>query len=179
MIRLLQGDVGSGKTVVALMAMAQAAENGFQSALMAPTEVLARQHFATLEPLARSCRSAPCHPDRPRKRAASANDILRGSCRWFNPCCRRHARAVSGGGCLSSLGLAVVDEQHRFGVHQRLALVIQGRSSRPVGDDRNAHSAHTGADRLWRHGCVKTHRKAGRPPADQDCFDCRLNGWKK
>ncbi len=52
MLRLLQGDVGSGKTVVGLLSMAHAAESGGQSALMAPTEVLARQHFATIAPLA-------------------------------------------------------------------------------------------------------------------------------
>lgn len=64
MLRLLQGDVGSGKTVVGLLSMAHAAESGGQSALMAPTEVLARQHFATIAPLAESGIEGRA-PDRP------------------------------------------------------------------------------------------------------------------
>ena len=77
MLRLLQGDVGSGKTVVALLAMAVAVEAGAQAALMAPTEVLARQHVETIAPLADAAGLAPRAADRPRegqgaRRAAGA-----------------------------------------------------------------------------------------------------------
>ncbi|MGB8817136.1 MAG: ATP-dependent DNA helicase RecG [Rhizobiaceae bacterium] len=128
MIRLLQGDVGSGKTVVALMAMAQAAENGFQSALMAPTEVLARQHFATLEPLARAAgmRLAILTS---REKGREREEILRGLADGsFQVVVGTHAlfqEAV----VYHRLGLAVVDEQHRFGVHQRLALSAKGEAA--------------------------------------------------
>ncbi len=128
MIRLLQGDVGSGKTVVALMAMAQAAESGFQSALMAPTEVLARQHFSTLEPLARTAglRLAILTG---REKGGVRQDILEGLANGS-------IHAVVGTHALFQdavnycrLGLAIVDEQHRFGVHQRLALTNKGEAA--------------------------------------------------
>jgi ATP-dependent DNA helicase RecG len=126
MSRLLQGDVGAGKTVVALMAMAAVAESGAQSALMAPTELLAAQHFRTLKPLSD---------------AAKLNIILLTG--KMAPAERRAARAAIASGEVSivvgthalfqadvvfhDLGLTVVDEQHRFGVHQRLALSEKGR----------------------------------------------------
>ena len=119
MTRLLQGDVGSGKTLVALIAMLQAVEAGCQAALMAPTEVLARQHAATLAtlllPLGHRRRAADrLASRRPRRRRALARIAGgRGAHR------RRHARAVPGGVAFRDLGLAVVDEQHRFGVAQR------------------------------------------------------------
>ncbi len=128
MLRLVQGDVGSGKTIVALLAMAHAVESGGQAALMAPTEILARQHFASINPL---CEAAGLRAavvtgrDRPRVRreieAALANgeiDIVVGT----------HALFQSGTQ-FNNLALAVVDEQHRFGVHQRLALSDKGRGA--------------------------------------------------
>ena len=71
MLRLLQGDVGSGKTIVALIAMADVVEAGGQAALMAPTELLARQHFSTIAPLAEAAghRGSAPHRRRPRRRA--------------------------------------------------------------------------------------------------------------
>ncbi|MCH9807727.1 MAG: ATP-dependent DNA helicase RecG [Alphaproteobacteria bacterium] len=126
MLRLLQGDVGSGKTVVALMAMADAIEIGAQAAIMAPTEVLARQHMETIEPLATSvglrvglltgrekgkARQAVLD-----KLAAGDLDILVGTHALFQPDV-----------IFDDLALAVIDEQHRFGVHQRLALQAKGK----------------------------------------------------
>ena len=122
MLRLLQGDVGSGKTVVALMAMLQAVEAGAQAALMAPTELLSRQHFAVLQDL---CASVPgvriaalTGRDKGKARAeilahleAGDIDILIGTHALFQESVEFH-----------DLALVVVDEQHRFGVHQRLAL---------------------------------------------------------
>jgi ATP-dependent DNA helicase RecG len=127
MLRLLQGDVGSGKTIVALLAMAQAAEAGGQSALMAPTEVLARQHFATIAPLAEKAglRIAILTSNEKGKERESifsglsdgSIDILIGTHAVFQ-------EAVT----YKNLCFAVVDEQHRFGVHQRLQLAAKGQS---------------------------------------------------
>jgi ATP-dependent DNA helicase RecG len=125
MLRLLQGDVGSGKTVVALLAMLNAVEAGFQAAMMAPTEILARQHHATLQPL---CEAAGVRlalltgreKGKPREEILSALetggiDILVGTHALFQ-------EDVA----FKSLAIAVVDEQHRFGVHQRLMLTSKG-----------------------------------------------------
>ncbi|MDP2618751.1 MAG: ATP-dependent DNA helicase RecG [Hyphomicrobiales bacterium] len=124
MLRLLQGDVGSGKTVVALLAMALAAEAGHQSALMAPTEILARQHYVTIAPLAEAAGlSAALLTGREKgraredvlKRLASGDlSILVGTHALFQEQVMFH-----------DLAFAVVDEQHRFGVHQRLALAAK------------------------------------------------------
>jgi len=125
MLRLLQGDVGSGKTVVALLAAAAVTEVGKQAALMAPTEILARQHIKTIAPLA--------------ERAGLGVAILTGREKGKE---RREllARLVAGEIDLlvgthaliqddvifKALALAVVDEQHRFGVRERLALTSKG-----------------------------------------------------
>ena len=128
MLRLLQGDVGSGKTIVAMLCMAIAAESGRQSALMAPTEVLARQHFNALSPLAEAAGlriALLTGRDKGRERdgilrdlSAGEIDILVGTHALFQP-------DVS----FADLGLAIVDEQHRFGVHQRLMLSDKGRAT--------------------------------------------------
>jgi ATP-dependent DNA helicase RecG len=120
MQRLLQGDVGSGKTVVALYALLRAVEAGRQGALMAPTETLAEQHFLTLEEPCRAL-GVTCalltssSPKRERDLAPNA-DLVVGT----------HA-LIQEGVQLRDLALAVVDEQHRFGVEQRKALT-EGRS---------------------------------------------------
>jgi ATP-dependent DNA helicase RecG len=127
MLRLLQGDVGSGKTAVALMAMAQAAEAGFQAALMAPTELLARQHFAGLKAVAEQAglRLAVLTG---KQKASERNAILAAVAQGeIDALIGTHAlfqEAVS----FARLGLVVVDEQHRFGVHQRLALSGKGEA---------------------------------------------------
>ena len=125
MLRLLQGDVGSGKTVVASMSMAIAIEAGAQAALMAPTEVLARQHADTIAPLAEQAglrialltgREKGKARDAVLERLASGEiDILIGTHALFQ------SDVV-----FKDLAFAVIDEQHRFGVHQRLALQAKG-----------------------------------------------------
>ncbi len=125
MLRLLQGDVGSGKTVVALLAMLNTIEAGGQTALMAPTEVLARQHFATIAPLAEAAGvSAVLLTGRHKGRVRE--DVLAGLAGGdVGIVVGTHAlfqEAVE----FKDLALAVVDEQHRFGVHQRLSLTTKG-----------------------------------------------------
>lgn len=125
MLRLLQGDVGSGKTVVALAAMAQAIEAGAQAGLMAPTEILARQHFASMKPI--------CHKvgiriaimtgkDTAKERRLVQEGLDSGN---IHIVVGTHA-LFQGSVTFKDLGLVVVDEQHRFGVHQRLALSSKG-----------------------------------------------------
>lgn len=121
MQRLLQGDVGSGKTIVAALAAAQAIDNGFQAALMAPTEILAEQHFrkiaAWLEPL--GVKTAWLTGSLKKKEKDAANALITSG----------EAQLVIGTHALiqdsvqfKKLGLVIVDEQHRFGVSQRLNL---------------------------------------------------------
>ena len=125
MHRLLMGDVGTGKTVVALWAMLLAVENGYQAALMAPTELLAEQHAATLTtllaPLAMKPElllgrlTAAEKADRRKRLAQGAARVVVGT----------HA-LLEDTVAFQRLGLAVIDEQHRFGVEQRAALIAKG-----------------------------------------------------
>lgn len=125
MLRLLQGDVGSGKTVVAFLAMLNAVEAGAQAALMAPTEILARQHLATIAPLAekvgvRAALLTGRDSGKAREQlldslATGEIDILIGT----------HA-LISEDVDYRDLAFAVIDEQHRFGVHQRMSLSAKG-----------------------------------------------------
>jgi len=125
MLRLLQGDVGSGKTIVALLAMATAVEAGAQAALMAPTELLARQHLKTIEDFAlpagmRVALLTGREKGRERETILAALregriDILIGTHALFQ-------EPVA----FKDLALVVIDEQHRFGVHQRLGLQAKG-----------------------------------------------------
>ncbi len=128
MLRLLQGDVGSGKTVVALLAMAIAVESGAQAALMAPTEVLARQHLETIAPLADKAglrialltgrEKGRARKDVLERLAGGDIDIIIGTHALFQPDV-----------VFRDLAFAVIDEQHRFGVHQRLSLQSKGGSA--------------------------------------------------
>mgnify|MGYP001162855208 FL=1 len=121
MNRLLQGDVGSGKTIVALMVMLIAADNGFQSCLMAPTEILAKQHFQSLTDIISSLNISIAILTGSTKKAertilaekleSGTLDILIGT----------HA-VIEDAVKFKNLGLAIVDEQHRFGVAQRAKL---------------------------------------------------------
>ena len=125
MVRLLQGDVGSGKTVVALMAMLNAAECGAQAALMAPTEILARQHFATIEPLA-SAAKVPLALLTGRDKGKARQRILDGLAAGDIPLVVGTHALLQDDVEFRKLALAVIDEQHRFGVHQRLGLAAKG-----------------------------------------------------
>ena len=121
MNRLLQGDVGSGKTVVALLAMLLAAESGYQAALMAPTELLAEQHFRTLRALLSDLDlevALLVGRQGRRERDAARAAVAGGSARLV---VGTHA-LIQEGVEFARLGLAVIDEQHRFGVRQRMAL---------------------------------------------------------
>jgi ATP-dependent DNA helicase RecG len=132
MLRLLQGDVGSGKTVVALMAMAVAVAAGTQAALMAPTEVLARQHADTIAPFAEAAglrlalltgrEKGRTRTELLQRLAAGEIDILIGTHALFQTDV-----------LFQDLAFAVIDEQHRFGVHQRLALQSKGGGGRGAG----------------------------------------------
>jgi ATP-dependent DNA helicase RecG len=125
MQRLLQGDVGSGKTIVAALATLQAIENGFQAAIMAPTEILAEQHYRKLltwfEPLQIRVVWLSGSQKKAHKRAmldemaSGAAQLIVGTHAIFQEQVTFHR-----------LGLAVIDEQHRFGVQQRLALRLKG-----------------------------------------------------
>src|SRR5437764_373545 len=129
MMRLLQGDVGSGKTVVALLAMLIAIENGAQAALLAPTEVLARQHHVTLQRLAKPAGveiGLLTGREKGRAResilAGVASDGLTGGI----PIVVGTHAVLQPDVVFRDLALAVIDEQHRFGVEQRLALTEKG-----------------------------------------------------
>ena len=111
MQRLLQGDVGSGKTVVALYALLRAVERGYQGALMAPTETLAEQHFLTIEPICAGLGVRAALLTGSVKHDFADGDVVVGT----------HA-LIQEGVELPRLAVAVVDEQHRFGVEQRRAL---------------------------------------------------------
>jgi ATP-dependent DNA helicase RecG len=125
MLRLLQGDVGSGKTVVGLLAMATAVEAGRQAALMAPTEILARQHHDRIAPLAEAAGMRVAlltGRDRSSERRATLEALSDGSLDIVVGTHALFQEQVQ----FKDLALAVVDEQHRFGVHQRLALSSKG-----------------------------------------------------
>lgn len=127
MLRLLQGDVGSGKTVVALMAAAAVTEVGKQAALMAPTEILARQHIKTITPLAERAglRVAILTG---REKGKERRDILaRLAAGEIDFIVGTHA-LIQDDVIFKALALAVVDEQHRFGVRERLALTAKGEA---------------------------------------------------
>ena len=133
MLRLVQGDVGSGKTVVAALAALQAVENGFQAAIMAPTEILAEQHQINfqnwLKPLGISM-AFLSGKTKGKKRQKALAQIASGE-----------AMVIVGTHALfqddvtfHKLGLAVIDEQHRFGVHQRMALRKKGEQQGGLPD---------------------------------------------
>ncbi|HRO02924.1 MAG TPA: ATP-dependent DNA helicase RecG, partial [Terricaulis sp.] len=125
MLRLLQGDVGSGKTLVAALAMARAAEAGLQSAMMAPTDLLARQHGATLEPLLAAAgipMAVLTGRDKAKERKAILAKLASGE---ISVVVGTHA-LFQDEVVFNDLGLIVIDEQHRFGVSDRMRMVAKG-----------------------------------------------------
>ena len=125
MSRLLQGDVGAGKTVVAMLAMADVAAAGFQAALMAPTEILARQHYETL--------AAPLSAQGVRAVLLSGRDKGAGRAEKLRALAQGEAAVAVGTHALfqddvafQALALGVIDEQHRFGVSERQRLQVKG-----------------------------------------------------
>jgi ATP-dependent DNA helicase RecG len=125
MLRLLQGDVGSGKTVVALLAAAAVAEVGKQTALMAPTEILARQHIKTITPLAERAGLRVAILTGREKGKERRELLARLEAGEIDLLVGTHA-LIQDDVAFSALALAVVDEQHRFGVRERLALTAKG-----------------------------------------------------
>jgi ATP-dependent DNA helicase RecG len=128
MMRLLQGDVGSGKTIVALLAMLAAVESGGQAALMAPTEILARQHHATLQRHAAAANveiGFLTGREKGRARASMLASLASG----LTPVVVGTHALLQPDVEFRDLALVVIDEQHRFGVEQRLALSAKGRDA--------------------------------------------------
>ena len=167
MNRLLQGDVGSGKTLVAAAAIWFAAQNGWQSALLAPTEILARQHAATLadrlEPFGVNV-TLLVGGMKAKERRIALSAIADG----------RAGLVVGTHAVLTdtvefkNLGLAIVDEQHRFGVRQRGLLAGKAQSPHLLVMSANAHPAHAGAFDVRRPRHLRAGRAAPRPQAGQD-----------
>ena len=127
MLRLLQGDVGSGKTVVALLAAAAVVEAGKQAALMAPTEILARQHIKTIAPLAERAGLRVAILTGREKGKERRELLARLEAGEIDLLVGTHA-LIQDDVVFKSLALAVVDEQHRFGVRERLALTSKGEA---------------------------------------------------
>ena len=133
MQRLLQGDVGSGKTVVSALAAAQAIDNGYQAALMAPTEILAEQHYrklsSLLEPLGVTV-TWLTGSLKAKERRLALEAIASGETQLAIGTHALFQESV----IFAKLGLAIIDEQHRFGVGQRLALREKGRSGNDTAE---------------------------------------------
>ena len=128
MSRLVQGDVGSGKTVIAFLAMVLSAENGFQSALMVPTEVLANQHYEGFLKLMEEQNITSCHPV-----LLTGSTSARQKREIYQKIADGEVNVIIGTHALiqekveyKNLGLVITDEQHRFGVRQREALTTRG-----------------------------------------------------
>jgi ATP-dependent DNA helicase RecG len=127
MLRLLQGDVGSGKTIVALLAAAAVIETGRQAAMMAPTEILVRQHHKTIAPLAEAAGirvAVLTGRERGKERTETFERLAAGEIDFLVGTHALFQEDVE----FKELALAIVDEQHRFGVHQRLALARKGEA---------------------------------------------------
>ena len=156
MNRLIQGDVGSGKTVVALLAALIAADGGFQAAIMAPTEILASQHMRTISGFAEDTgiRTALLLGGSKKK---ERDEILLGlKTGGINIVIGTHS-LIQDDVIFNNLGLAVIDEQHRFGVHAEGKAGKKRRAHAPHADnDGNSDTQDAVADRFRRYGHIQS-----------------------
>ena len=155
MNRLVQGDVGSGKTLVGLCAMLTAVENGYQAAMMAPTEILAEQHFFNIQTLVEPLGLMVVFLKGGQRKALRQELLTAIESGAAHIVVGTHA-LIQEQVQFARLGLAVIDEQHRFGVVQRGALYKKGAKARFAGDDGHAHPAHLGSDSVRRVRCVRS-----------------------
>ncbi|HEY1709881.1 MAG TPA: ATP-dependent DNA helicase RecG [Rhizomicrobium sp.] len=175
MLRLLQGDVGAGKTLVAMMALLNAVEIGAQGAFMAPTELLARQHMAALEPLAREAgvRMAILTG---RERGTARDQTLRALAEGLIDILVGTHAIFSEDVAFRDLALAVVDEQHRFGVHQRMTLQAKGERPTDVLVMTATPIPRTLA--LTAYGDMDVSKLTGRPPGRKPVDTRLVNGQR-
>lgn len=161
MLRLLQGDVGAGKTVVAMLAMLNAVETGCQAALVAPTEILVRQHGAALSRMAEAAGVSMALLTG-RERGAARQEILTKLAQGqIDILIGTHA-LFSEDVAFRDLAIAVVDEQHRFGVHHRMQL--QGKGAKPVDVLVMTATPIPRTLALTSYGDMDVSRLEGRPP---------------
>ena len=175
MLRLLQGDVGAGKTVVALHAMLVAVEAGTQAALLAPTEILARQHFETLREMARPTGvevALLTGRDKGRARESILMGLMDGSIQIVVGTHAIFQEAVQ----YRDLGLVVVDEQHRFGVSQRLQMA--GKGKRPPHTLSMTATPIPRTLTLANYGEMEVSRLDELPPGRQ-AIDTRVVGMER
>ncbi len=175
MLRLLQGDVGAGKTVVALHAMLIAVEAGAQAALLAPTELLARQHFETLREMARPTGvevALLTGRDKGRARESILMGLMDGSIQIVVGTHAIFQEAVQ----YRDLGLVVVDEQHRFGVSQRLQMA--GKGKRPPHTLSMTATPIPRTLTLANYGEMEVSRLDELPPGRQ-AIDTRVVGMER
>jgi ATP-dependent DNA helicase RecG len=161
MVRLLQGDVGSGKTVVAMMSLLAAVEAGTQGAFMAPTELLARQHASALADMAEAAGirlELLTGRDKGTRRQTILDDLREGR---IDILVGTHA-LFSEDVAFGDLGLVVVDEQHRFGVHQRLRL--QGKAQVPPDILVMTATPIPRTLQLTAYGDMDVSKLTGKPP---------------
>ena len=169
MNRLLQGDVGSGKTMVGLMSMLMALDNGFQACMMAPTEILAYQHYESIQEYLKEMDV----------RVAFLSGSIKGRARreLLEELAEGRIHILLGTHALieppvvfKNLGLAIIDEQHRFGVKTTRQTLEEEHPLPPprTGDDGHPHPPHPGHDRLRGPGRERDRRTAPGPYAHQD-----------